>query len=122
MKKISFLLISMGFLFVTDSSVSEVTQYLQCSFKENSTEKNFYWSNGSDNTIQRWVSGEPNSAMNMLVMNDKKILLGMKLEIPWVSLCLIKKQCDKVAPCFREKTKFSIDGSANAAIWKKISF
>ena len=72
MKKSSILLISMIFLSVSDISMSEVNEYLQCSFKENSIEKNFYWSIGSDNKIQRWVSGEPNSVMNSLVMNDEK--------------------------------------------------
>ena len=95
MKKISFLLISIGFLFVTDSSASEVTQYLQCSFKENSTEKNFYWSIGSDNTIQRWVSGEPNSAMNKLVMNDQKNIAWNEIGNPMGIFVLDKKTMRK---------------------------
>ena len=98
MKKRSFLLISIVFLSLSNISMSEVTEYLQCSFKENSIEKNFYWSIGADKTIRRWVTGEPISAM-------EKILLGMKLGIPWGSSCLIKKQCDKAAPCFRVRMK-----------------
>ena len=72
MKKTSILLISTLFLFPMDIPASEGMRYLQCSFKENSIEKNFYWSIGSDNKILRWVSGEPNSVMNSLVMNDEK--------------------------------------------------
>ena len=72
MRKSSFLLMSMVFLSVSEISMSEVNEYLQCSFKENTIEKNFYWSIGSDNTIQRWLSGEPNSVMNSLVMNNEK--------------------------------------------------
>ena len=91
MKKSSFLLISMVFLSVSSISMSEVTEYLQCSFKENSIEKNFYWSIGSDNKIQRWVSGEPNSVINSLVMNDEKNIAWNEIGNPMGIFVLDKK-------------------------------
>ena len=91
MKKRSFLLISIVFLSVSDISMSEVTTYLQCGFKENSTEKNFYWSIGSDNKIQRWVSGEPNSVINSLVMNDEKNIAWNEIGNPMGIFVLDKK-------------------------------
>ena len=91
MKKSSFLLISMMFLSVSDISMSEVTEHLQCSFKENSVEKNFFWSIGSDNKIQRWVSGEPNSVINSLVMNNEKNIAWNEIGNPMGIFVLDKK-------------------------------
>jgi len=91
MKKSSFLLISMMFLSVSDISMSEVTAYLQCGFKENSIEKNFYWSIDSDNKIQRWVSGEPNSVINSLVMNNEKNIAWNEIGNPMGIFVLDKK-------------------------------
>ena len=91
MKKRSFLLISIVFLSLSDISMSEVTEYLQCSFKENSTEKNFYWSIGADNTIRRWVTGEPISAINSLVMNDEKNIAWNEIGNPMGIFVLDKK-------------------------------
>ena len=91
MKKRSFLLISIVFLSLSDISMSEVTEYLQCSFKENSTEKNFYWSIGADNTIRRWVTGEPISAINSLVMNDGKNIAWNEIGNPMGIFVLDKK-------------------------------
>ena len=122
MRKSSFLLISLVFLSVSDISMSEVNEYLQCSFKENTIEKNFYWSIGSDNKIHRWVSGEPNSVINSLVMNDEKNIAWNEIGNPMGIFVLDKKKCDKAAPYFRVRTKFLIDGSVNAVILKKISF
>ena len=91
MKKRSFLLISIVFLSLSDISMSEVTEYLQCSFKENSTEKNFYWSIDADNTIRRWVTGEPISAINSLVMNDGKNIAWNEIGNPMGIFVLDKK-------------------------------
>ena len=91
MRKSSFLLISMMFLSVSDISMSEVNEYLQCSFKENTIEKNFYWSIGSDNKIHRWVSGEPNSVINSLVMNDEKNIAWNEIGNPMGIFVLDKK-------------------------------
>ncbi len=91
MKKRSFLLISIVFLSLSNISMSEVTEYLQCSFKENSTEKNFYWSIGADNTIRRWVTGEPISAINSLVMNDAKNIAWNEIGNPMGIFVLDKK-------------------------------
>ena len=91
MKKRSFLLIFIVFLSLSDISMSEVTEYLQCSFKENSTEKNFYWSIGSDNKIHRWVSGKPNSVINSLVMNDEKNIAWNEIGNPMGIFVLDKK-------------------------------
>ena len=91
MRKSSFLLISMVFLSVSDISMSEVNEYLQCSFKENTIEKNFYWSIGSDNKIHRWVSGEPNSVINSLVMNDEKNIAWNEIGNPMGIFVLDKK-------------------------------
>ena len=91
MRKSSFLLISMVFLSVSDISMSEVDEYLQCSFKENTIEKNFYWSIGSDNKIHRWVSGKPNSAINSLVMNDEKNIAWNEIGNPMGIFVLDKK-------------------------------
>ena len=91
MKKRSFLLIFIVFLSLSDISMSEVPKYLQCSFKENSTEKNFYWSIGSDNKIHRWVSGKPNSAINSLVMNDEKNIAWNEIGNPMGIFVLDKK-------------------------------
>ena len=91
MRKSSFLLISMVFLSVSDISMSEVNKYLQCSFKENTIEKNFFWSIGSDNKIHRWVSGEPNSAINSLVMNDEKNIAWNEIGNPMGIFVLDKK-------------------------------
>ena len=91
MRKSSFLLISMVFLSVSSISMSEVTEYLQCSFKENTIEKNFYWSIGSDNKIHRWVSGKPNSAINSLVMNDEKNIAWNEIGNPMGIFVLDKK-------------------------------
>ena len=91
MKKSSFLLISMMFLSVSSISMSEVTEYLQCSFKENTIEKNFYWSISSDNKIHRWVSGDPNSAINSLVMNDEKNIAWNEIGNPMGIFVLDKK-------------------------------
>ena len=91
MKKRSFLLISIVFLSLSDISMSEVTEYLQCSFKENSTEKNFYWSIGADNTIRRWVTGEPISAINSLVMNNGKNIAWNEIGNPMGIFVLDKK-------------------------------
>ena len=91
MKKRSFLLIFIVFLSLSDISMSEVPKYLQCSFKENSTEKNFYWSIGSDNTIQRWVKGETISVINSLVMNDGKNIAWNEIGNPMGIFVLDKK-------------------------------
>ena len=91
MKKRSFLLISIVFLSLSDISMSEVTEYLQCSFKENSTKKNFYWSIGADNTIRRWVTGEPISAINSLVMNNGKNIAWNEIGNPMGIFVLDKK-------------------------------
>ena len=91
MRKSSFLLISMMFLSVSDISMSEVNEYLQCSFKENTIEKNFYWSIGSDNKIHRWVSGKPNSVINSLVMNDEKNIAWNEIGNPMGIFVLDKK-------------------------------
>ena len=91
MRKSSFLLISLVFLSVSDISMSEVNEYLQCSFKENTIEKNFYWSIGSDNKIHRWVSGEPNSVINSLVMNDEKNIAWNEIGNPMGIFVLDKK-------------------------------
>ena len=91
MKKTSILLISTLFLFAMDIPASEGMEYLQCSFKENSIEKNFYWSIGSDNKILRWVSGEPNSVMNSLVMNDEKNIAWNEIGNPIGIFVLDKK-------------------------------
>ena len=91
MKKSYFLLISMLFLSVSDISMSEVNEYLQCSFKENTIEKNFYWSISSDNKIERWVSGDPNSAINSLVMNDEKNIAWNEIGNPMGIFVLDKK-------------------------------
>ncbi len=91
MRKSSFLLISMVFLSVSDISMSEVNEYLQCSFKENTIEKNFYWSISSDNKIERWVSGDPNSAINSLVMNDEKNIAWNEIGNPMGIFVLDKK-------------------------------
>ena len=91
MRKSSFLLISMVFLSISDISMSEVNEYLQCSFKENTIEKNFFWSIGSDNKIHRWVSGEPNSAINSLVMNDEKNIAWNEIGNPMGIFVLDKK-------------------------------
>ena len=91
MRKSSFLLISMVFLSVSSISMSEVTEYLQCSFKENTIEKNFYWSISSDNKIERWVSGDPNSAINSLVMNDEKNIAWNEIGNPMGIFVLDKK-------------------------------
>ena len=91
MRKSSFLLISIVFLSVSDISMSKVNKYLQCSFKENTIEKNFYWSIGSDNKIHRWVSGEPNSVINSLVMNDEKNIAWNEIGNPMGIFVLDKK-------------------------------
>ena len=91
MRKSSFLLISLVFLSVSDISMSEVNEYLHCSFKENTIEKNFYWSIGSDNKIHRWVSGEPNSVINSLVMNDEKNIAWNEIGNPMGIFVLDKK-------------------------------
>ena len=91
MRKSSFLLISMVFLSVSDISMSEVNEYLQCSFNEKTIEKNFYWSIGSDNKIHRWVSGKPNSAINSLVMNDEKNIAWNEIGNPMGIFVLDKK-------------------------------
>ena len=91
MKKRSILLISTAFLLVTGNSASGVTDYLQCSYKENSIEKNFYWSIGSDNKIQRWVLGEPNSVINSLVMNNEKNIAWNEIGNPMGIFVLDKK-------------------------------
>ena len=91
MKKRSFLLISIVFLSLSNISMSEVTEYLQCSFKENSIEKNFYWSIGADNTIRRWVTGEPISGINSLVMNDAKNIAWNEIGNPMGIFVLDKK-------------------------------
>ena len=91
MRRSSFLLISMVFLSVSDISMSEVNEYLHCSFKENTIEKNFYWSIGSDNKIHRWVSGEPNSVINSLVMNDEKNIAWNEIGNPMGIFVLDKK-------------------------------
>ena len=91
MKRSYFLLISMLFLLVSDISMSEVNEYLQCSSKENSVEKNFFWSIGSDNKIHRWVSGKPNSAINSLVMNDEKNIAWNEIGNPMGIFVLDKK-------------------------------
>ena len=91
MKKRSFLLISIVFLSFSNISMSEVTEYLQCTFKENSTEKNFYWSIGADNTIRRWVTGEPISGINSLVMNDAKNIAWNEIGNPLGIFVLDKK-------------------------------
>ena len=91
MKKSSFLLISSIFLSVSDISMSEVTEYLQCSYKETNIEKDFYWSIDSDNKIQRWVSGEPNSVINSVVMNNEKNIAWNEIGNPMGIFVLDKK-------------------------------
>ena len=76
---------------MTPNYASGVTDYLQCSYKENSIEKNFYWSIGSDNTIQRWVKGETISVINSLVMNDEKNIAWNEIGNPMGIFVLDKK-------------------------------
>ena len=54
MKKQSFLLISITFVSFAQVSASEETQYLQCSYTNDSLEKNFYWSIAPEDNIQKW--------------------------------------------------------------------
>ena len=69
MKKTLISVISVVILWTLQISASDTTQYLHCSYKNDSLEKNFYWSITSDDKIQRWASGEPIAAMNSLVIN-----------------------------------------------------
>ena len=84
-------LIATAFLLVTPNYASGVTDYLRCSYKENNLEKNFYWSITSENDIQRWVSGEPHSALNSLVMNDEKNIAWNEIGNPLGIFVLDKK-------------------------------
>ena len=72
MKKQSFLLISITFVSFAQVSASEETQYLQCSYRNDSLEKNFYWSITPEDSIQKWDLGEKSSVKNALVMNNQK--------------------------------------------------
>ena len=105
MRRSSFLLISMVFLSVSDISMSEVNEYLHCSFKENTIEKNFYWSIGSDNKIHRWVSGKPNSAINSLVMNDEKNIAWNEIGNPMGIFVLDKKTMRQSGPLLSSEHK-----------------
>ena len=72
MKKQSFLLILITFVSFAQVSASEETQYLQCSYTNNSLEKIFYWSIAPGDNIQKWNSGKRSSVINSLVMNNQK--------------------------------------------------
>ena len=72
MRKQSFLLISITFVSFAQVSASEETQYLQCSYRNDSLEKNFYWSIAPEDNIQKWDLGEKSSVKNALVMNNQK--------------------------------------------------
>ena len=72
MKKQSFLLILITFVSFAQVSASEETQYLQCSYTNDSLEKIFYWSIAPEDNIQKWNSGKQSSVKNALVMNNQK--------------------------------------------------
>ena len=72
MKKQSFLLILITFVSFAQVSASEETQYLQCSYTNDSLEKIFYWSIAPGDNIQKWNSGKRSSVINSLVMNNQK--------------------------------------------------
>tara|TARA_B100001996_G_scaffold116645_1_gene88322 strand:+ start:3898 stop:4278 length:381 start_codon:yes stop_codon:yes gene_type:complete len=91
MKKTSISLISILILLLSQISASDTTQYLHCSYKNDSLEKNFYWSITSKDKIQRWVSGEPIAVMNSLVMNDQKNIAWNEIGDPLGIFVLDKK-------------------------------
>ncbi len=91
MKKTSISLISILFLLISQISVSDTTEYLKCSYKNDSLEKNFYWSITAKDKIQRWVSGEPIEVMNSLVMNDQKNIAWNEIGDPLGIFVLDKK-------------------------------
>ncbi len=91
MKKTLISLISAVFLWTLQISASDTTQYLHCSYKNDSLEENFYWSITSDNKIQRWGSGEPIDVMNSLVMNDQKNVAWNEIGNPFGIFVLDKK-------------------------------
>ena len=62
-----------------------------CSYKNDSLEKNFYWSITSDDKIQRWASGKPIDVMNSLVMNDQKNVAWNEIGNPLGIFVLDKK-------------------------------
>ena len=72
MKKQSFLLILITFVSFAQVSASEETQYLQCSYTNDSLEKIFYCSIAPGDNIQKWNSGKRSSVINSLVMNNQK--------------------------------------------------
>ena len=82
MKKQSFLLISITFLSFPQVPASEETQYLHCSYTNNSLEKNFYWSITPEDSIQKWDLGEKSSVMNSLVMNNQKNIAWNEMDNP----------------------------------------
>ena len=91
MKKTLISLISAVFLWTLQISASDTTQYLHCSYKNDSLEKNFYWSITSDDKIQRWASGKPIDVMNSLVMNDQKNVAWNEIGNPLSIFVLDKK-------------------------------
>ena len=91
MKKTLISLISAVLLWTLQISASDTTQYLHCSYKNDSLEKNFYWSITSDDIIQRWASGEPIDVMNSLVMNDQKNVAWNEIGNPLGIFVLDKK-------------------------------
>ena len=105
MKKRSILLISTAFLLVTPNYASGVTDYLRCSYKEDNLEKNFYWSISSENVIQRWVSGEPNSVINSLVMNNEKNIAWNEIGNPMGIFVLDKKTMRQSGTLLSSKNK-----------------
>lgn len=91
MKKTLISLLSAVFLWTLQISASDTTQYLHCTYKNDSLEKNFYWSITSDDKIQRWTSGEPIAVMNSLVMNDQKNVAWNEIGNPLSIFVLDKK-------------------------------
>ena len=91
MKKTLISLISAVFLWTLQISASDTTQYLHCTYKNDSLEENFYWSITSDDKIQRWTSGEPIAVMNSLVMNDQKNVAWNEIGNPLSIFVLDKK-------------------------------
>ena len=91
MKKTLISLISAVFLWTLQISASDTTQYLHCTYQNDSLERNFYWSITADDKIQRWASGEPIDVMNSLVMNDQKNVAWNEIGNPLGIFVLDKK-------------------------------
>ena len=91
MKKTLISLISAVLLWTLQISASDTTQYLHCTYKNDSLEENFYWSITSDDKIQRWASGKPIDVMNSLVMNDQKNVAWNEIGNPLGIFVLDKK-------------------------------